>query len=107
MTNNFAPRFLSICSALLYLTNCRSGSCRVMIAPEGPPTGVVEDTRCRSGFSRDLFMGADNGPLTEGLLPLTGARGMCGLICSKPIALVPHPVVFKKIQDTEHYTSPV
>jgi hypothetical protein len=34
---------------------------------------------CRSGFSRDLFMGADNSPLTEGPLPLAGARGIwCG-----------------------------
>ena len=71
-----------------------------------PGVGVVEDTRCRSGFSRDLFMGTDNGLLTKGPLPMALARGMCGLICSKPIALVPHPVVFKKIQDTEHYTSP-
>jgi hypothetical protein len=92
---------------------CRGGPCvcpflfgHVMIAPEGAPTGMVEDTRCRSGFSRDLFMGSDNGPLTEGPLPLAGARGICGLICSKPIALVPHPVVFKKIQDTEQNTSP-
>ena len=43
---------------------CRSGSCvcpflfcHVMIAPEGAPTGVVEDTRCRSGFSRDVGAG--------------------------------------------------
>ena len=50
-----------------------------MIAPEGAPTGVVEDARCRSGFSRDIFMGADKNPLTEGPLPLAGARGIwCG-----------------------------
>ena len=50
-----------------------------MIAPEGAPTGVVEDARCRSGFSRDIFMGADKSPLTEGPLPLLG-RGEYGVV---------------------------
>ena len=29
-----------------------------------------------AAFSRDIFMGADNSPLTEGPLPLAGARGI-------------------------------
>jgi len=51
----------------------------VMIAPEGAPTGVVEDKQCRSGFSRDFFMGADHNLLTEGPLPLLG-RGEYGVV---------------------------
>jgi len=50
-----------------------------MIANEFAPTGVVENAGCRSGFSRDIFIGADHSHLTEGPLPLAWARGIwCG-----------------------------